>query len=326
MARRRGDIADSELYRARSRHADAADRSDRVVRVDDALGDGWSVNMSSSLQPRPRSARVRSRASTPRSRSKSRTIARSRFVSPWAKAPSRTSAYSRAATCVCDRPAAGLQRGLQLDCAEAVPRRRVVDEVGAVAVHEASACGRHEGKVLLARRLGGRRLGLERDAAACAFRATSPARAGGLREIWPRQVRPRRPRRGLGRPFPGLGHRSGRVGRRRREVARRDRSAAAAARAVDLDPAVLVRPVEDLDHFLGVGVDLPRLVRLMKLGRTVARTRPVASTGSEARSGARRRLRLRRWVLGGAGVAAKPGEAAVAARATAGAPAPAPEA
>ena len=56
-------------------------------------------------------------------------------------------------------------------------------------------------------------------------------------------------------------------GRRRRQVARRDRTAAAAARAVDLDPAVLVRPAQDLDHFLGVGVDLPRLVRLPGVGR-----------------------------------------------------------
>mmetsp|Transcript_7616 Transcript_7616/g.20080 ORF Transcript_7616/g.20080 Transcript_7616/m.20080 type:complete len:249 (+) Transcript_7616:785-1531(+) len=81
---------------ARECDADAADRSDRV-RVDDALGDGWSGKMSSKspLQPRPRSARVRSHGVTPRSRSKSRTIALpSNVGSPYAKAPSRTSAYS----------------------------------------------------------------------------------------------------------------------------------------------------------------------------------------------------------------------------------------
>ena len=200
------------------------------------------------------------------------------------------------ATPLVDRPAAGPQRGLKLCGAEAVPRRRVVDEVGAVAVHEALRDdGRHEGKVLLARRLGGRRLGLERDA--CLRLRRSGRRAlreqGLIREIWPRQVRPRRPRRGLGRPFPGLGHRSGRVGRRRRQVARRDRSAAAAARAVDLDPAVLVRPAQDLDHLLGVGVDLPRLVRLPGVGDR--REDPARREHGLGRLARRRQMRWR-WL------------------------------
>mmetsp|Transcript_7615 Transcript_7615/g.20073 ORF Transcript_7615/g.20073 Transcript_7615/m.20073 type:complete len:307 (+) Transcript_7615:916-1836(+) len=62
------------------------------------------------------------------------------------------------ATPLVERPAARRQRSPELRGAKAVQRRRIVDEVGAVAVHEALRDdGCHEGKVLFGRRLGDRR-------------------------------------------------------------------------------------------------------------------------------------------------------------------------